>query len=130
MKEIYDFIKKCKVYYLATIDDNLPKVRPFHTFDIYDNHFYLQTEKTKDVFKQVIANPNVQLCALYGNLWLRITGTIKIDDSINAKRHMFDNNIDLKCKYDVNNKGIKLLYFDTGTITIYDNDTIIKELSF
>ena len=45
MKEIYDFIKKCKVYYLATIDDNLPKVRPFHTFDIYDNHFIYKLKK-------------------------------------------------------------------------------------
>ena len=130
MKEIYDFIKMSKVYFLATIADNLPKVRPFHTFDIYNNHFYLQTEKDKDVFKQIQNNSNVQLCALNGNLWLRITGVLKVDDSLQAKRHMFENNKDLKCKYNVKDKNIKLLYFDTGTITLYDNDKIIQEITF
>ena len=62
MKEVYEFLKECWVYYLATIDNNEPRVRPFGTVDIYENHLYIQTGKNKDVFKQIEKNNKVEIC--------------------------------------------------------------------
>ena len=51
MKEVCEFLKECGVYYLATIDGDKPKVRPFGTVEIFENHLYIQTGKKKDVYK-------------------------------------------------------------------------------
>ena len=59
MKEVYDFLKKCGVFYIATVDGDQPRVRPFGTAEIFDNHLYIQTGKKKDVFKQIEANNKV-----------------------------------------------------------------------
>jgi len=61
MKEVCEFLKKCGVYYLATMDVNQPRVRPFGTAHIFENKLYIQTGKSKDVFKQIMANPNVEI---------------------------------------------------------------------
>lgn len=61
MKEVCEFLKKCGVYYLATMDGDQPRVRPFGTAHIFENKLYIQTGKSKDVFKQIMANPNVEI---------------------------------------------------------------------
>ena len=53
MKEVQEFLKECGVYYLATIDNDEPRVRPFGTAEIFEDHLYIQTGKKKDVFKQI-----------------------------------------------------------------------------
>ena len=53
MKEVYDFLKECNVYYLATMDGNSPRVRPFGTIDIFEGKLYIQSGKVKDVSKQI-----------------------------------------------------------------------------
>ena len=51
MKEVYEFLKKAGIYYLATIGENKPKVRPFGTAEIFEGKLYIQTGKKKDVSK-------------------------------------------------------------------------------
>ncbi|MBR6142994.1 MAG: pyridoxamine 5'-phosphate oxidase family protein, partial [Treponema sp.] len=61
MKSVYDFIKACETYYLATVEDGQPRVRPFGTINIFEGKLYIQTGKSKDVSKQIQANPKVEL---------------------------------------------------------------------
>ena len=49
MKEVYEFLKACGTYYLATVDGDQPRVRPFGTADIFEDKLYIQTGKVKDV---------------------------------------------------------------------------------
>ena len=58
MEEVQKFLKECGVYYLATVDGDKPKVRPFGTAEIFENHLYIQTGKKKDVYKQIEKNNN------------------------------------------------------------------------
>ena len=51
MEEVQKFLKDCGVYYLATMEGNEPRVRPFGTAEIFEGHLYIQTGKKKDVFK-------------------------------------------------------------------------------
>lgn len=53
MKEVYDFIKECGTYYLATVEGDQPRVRPLGTIDIFEDKLYIQTGKTKEAPKQV-----------------------------------------------------------------------------
>ena len=70
MKEVYDFLKSCGTYYLATDDNGQPRVRPFGTVDLFDGGLYIQTGKVKDVARQIFANPKVEICAFNGSEWL------------------------------------------------------------
>jgi len=45
MNEVYEFLKSCGVYYLATVEGNQPRVRPFGTVDVFENKLYIQTGK-------------------------------------------------------------------------------------
>ena len=77
MQEVYEFLKKCGTYYLATVEGDQPRVRPFGTVDIFDGHLYIQTGKVKDVSKQIEANPKVEIAAFIpaSRTWIRYTGT-------------------------------------------------------
>ena len=119
MEEVKNFLKESGVYYLGTIDDDKPKVRPFGTVEIYDNHLYIQTSKKKDVFKQIEKNNNVEICAMNNGKWIRIEGKLIVDDRIEAKKHMLDNYPDLRNMYDENDPNTAVLYFESGKATMY-----------
>ena len=117
MEEVQEFIKSCGVYYLATIDGDTPRVRPFGTAEIFENHLYIQTGKKKEVYKQIEKNPKVEICCFKDGRWLRVTGKLIADDRIEAKKDMLDKNPDLRRMYDENDDNTIVLYFETGTAT-------------
>ena len=117
MKEVYEFLKECGVYYLGTIDNGKPRVRPFGTIEIFEDHLYIQTGKKKEVYKQIKNNPKVELSCFKDGKWLRVTGKLIADDRIEAKKDMLDKNPDLRRMYDENDDNTIVLYFETGTAT-------------
>lgn len=66
MREVYDFLKKCGTYYLATVEGDQPRVRPFGTVDWFEGKIYIQTGKVKAVSQQMQENPKVEICAFDG----------------------------------------------------------------
>lgn len=117
MKEVQEFLKECGVYYLATIDGNQPRVRPFGVAEIYDNHLYIQTGKSKNVSKQIQINPNVEICAYKDGKWLRISGKLVRDERVEVKEYVLDNNPELKSMYSAEDDNTEVLYFENGTAT-------------
>lgn len=63
MERVAKFLKEAEIYYLATVEGNQPRVRPFGTAHIFEDRLYIQTGKVKDVSKQIHANPKVVICA-------------------------------------------------------------------
>ena len=114
MKEVQEFLKECGVYYLATVDDNKPKVRPFGTAEIFENKLYIQTGKSKDVFKQIEKNNNVEICAFKDGRWLRLSGKLVRDDRVEAKKDMLDKNPNLRGMYNENDDNTEVLYFENA----------------
>ena len=129
MKEVQEFLKNAGIYYLATIDNNEPRVRPFGTAEIFENHLYIQTGKNKDVFKQIEKNNNVELCAFKDGKWIRVSGNLIIDDRYEAKKDMLDKNPELRRMYDENDNNTIVLYFEKGKAVIYsftENPKVIE----
>lgn len=114
MQKVYEFLKKCGTYYLATVEDGQPRVRPFGTADIFEDRLYIQTGKSKDVSKQIQKNPKVELCAFDGEKWLRLTGTLIRDDRIEAKEHMLNAHPELKAMYSAADDNTEVLYFENA----------------
>ena len=118
MKEVYDFIKKAGVYYLATDDNGKPRVRPFGTINIFEDKLYVQTGKIKDCYKQM-ANKQVELCAFQDGAWLRLTGTLIPDERISAQEDMLNHYEELKGMYKAGDGNTIVLYFKDATATFY-----------
>ena len=117
MKETQEFLKECGVYYLATIDNDKPRVRPFGTAEIYEDKLYIQTGKKKEVYKQIMVNPNVEICAFKDGKWIRIEGKLIPDDRLEAKKDMLDKNPNLRGMYNENDDNTIVLYFEHAKVT-------------
>lgn len=129
MQEVYDFLKKCETYYLATVEGDQPRVRPFGTVDIFEGRLYIQTGKVKDVSKQMIANPKVELCAFNGSEWIRVQALAVEDDRLEARQHMLDAYPDLKGMYAADDGNTQVLYLKDAVASIFsfaDKPQIIK----
>lgn len=110
METVYNFLKEANTYYLATIEGDQPRVRPFGTIDLFEDRLYIQTGKSKDVYKQIEANPKVEICASSGLDWLRVSATLVPDDRVEAKKHMLDAYPHLRNMYDENDDNTIVLY--------------------
>ena len=117
MNEVFEFLKKARTYYLATMDGDQPRVRPFGTVDLYEGRLYIQTGKSKKVSQQLQANPKAELCAFLDGKWLRVAGTLVRDDRVEAKAHMLDNYPELKAMYSADDDNTEVLYFKNAEAT-------------
>jgi uncharacterized pyridoxamine 5'-phosphate oxidase family protein len=115
MQEVYDFLKACGTYYLATVEGDQPRVRPFGTVDLFEEKLYIQTGKSKDVSKQLQANPKAEICAFKDGVWLRVSGELIRDDRVEAKKHMLDSYPELQAMYSAEDDNTEVLYFKDAT---------------
>jgi len=122
MREIYDYLTKCKTFYLATAEGDQPRVRPFGAVHIFEDKLYLITQKFKPVSKQIGANPKIEICAVDGGAfdgsWLRVEATLVNDDRIEAKQSMMDAIPVLKNIYKVDDDITQVLYLKDATATV------------
>jgi len=93
MKEALQFLKERRTFYVATVEDGKPHLRPFGAIMEYEGKLYIVTSNTKNVYKQIVKNPSIALCACGENReWIRIEGTAKLDNRVTAKQKMLDDN--------------------------------------
>ncbi len=130
MQEVYEFLKDCGTYYLATVEGNQPRVRPFGTIDLFEDKLYIQTGKVKDVSKQIQANSNVEICAFKDGTWLRIACKLVRDENIAAKVHMLDSYPNLKSMYDPNDENTEVLYMKDAVATFSSFTGAPKVINF
>ena len=119
MKKVYDFLKQAQTYYLATVDGDQPRVRPFGTIDIFEDRLYIQTGKSKSVSRQLQENPKAEICAFKDGKWLRVAGTLVRDDRVEPKAHMLDNYPELKAMYSADDDNTEVLYFKDAEATFF-----------
>lgn len=124
MKEVYEFLKKCGTYFIATTEGDQPRVRPFVTAVIHDDKLYIQTGRFKKVSQQMSINPKVEICACDGNNWMRIEAVAVDDSRIEVKRHMLEDYPYLKNQYKPEDEATQVLYLKDATATFY---SFIKE---
>ena len=117
MEKVVQFLKDAGTYYLATVDGDQPRVRPFGTAHIFEGKLYIQTGKSKDVSKQLHANPKAEICAFKDGKWLRVAGELVSDDRREAKASMLDAYPSLQSMYSADDDNTEVLYFKNATAT-------------
>ena len=117
MQRVCQFLKDAEVYYLATVEGDQPRVRPFGTAHIFEDKLYIQTGKVKPCSQQMAANPNVEICAFHKGAWVRIAGELVEDDRVEAKKSMLDAYPMLRGMYNENDDNTQVLYFKEAVAT-------------
>ena len=124
------FLKQCGTYYLATVEGDQPRVRPFGTAEIFEGKLYIQTGKVKNVYKQLVANPKAEICAFNGSEWIRIQCELIPDERIEAKQDMLDKNPSLQGMYKADDDNTIVLYCRNATATISSFSAPAKTFQF
>jgi len=118
MEEVYQFLKDAQTYYLATMEGDQPRVRPFGTIHMFEWKLYIQTGKSKEVSKQIVENGKVEICAMRGEDWIRVAGTLVEDDRVEARQSMLDAYPSLQSMYAADDGNTQVLYFKDAVATI------------
>lgn len=118
MNRVYDFLKKAEVYYLATVENDQPRVRPFGTVNVFEGKLYIQTGKVKPTSRQLAANNKAEICAFNGGAWIRVACELIEDDRYEAKKSMLDAYPDLRGMYDENDGNTQVFYMRNAVATI------------
>ena len=119
MEEVFEFLKKCGTFYIATEEGNQPRVRPFGVVNIFEEKLYIQTGKSKNVSKQMQINPNVEICGFLDGKWIRVEGKVVRDDRREAKASFLNANPILKNMYSADDDNTEVLYFEKAKATFY-----------
>ena len=116
MQEVQAFLKDCGAFFIATVDGDQPRVRPFGVSEIIDGRLYIMTGKVKDVFKQMAKNGKFEICALKksGSEWMRISGTLINDETLSVKEEFLKRNPGLKSMYKADDGNMSVLYITNG----------------
>ena len=117
MERVVKFLKEAGTYYLATVDGDQARVRPFGTVNVFEGKVYIQTGKVKDVSKQIHANPKVEICAFMNGEWLRVSGKLVEDDRREARQSMLDAYPNLQAMYSADDGNTEVFYFEDATAT-------------
>ena len=130
MREVYDFIKKCGVYYLATMEGDQPRVRPFGTILLFEGRLYILTGKRKNVSKQIALNPKVEISAAFGSEWIRIAAVLVEDDRIEPQQEMLNDYPSLKSMYQPGDGNIQVFYLKDAEAVICGFSTEPRTIHF
>ena len=117
MKRVCDFLKKAEVYYLATVEGDQPRVRPFGTINEFEGRLYIQTGRVKPTSRQLMANNKAEICAFTDGAWVRISCELICDERFEATKSMLDSYPYLRGMYDENDGNTQVFYMKNATAT-------------
>ena len=130
MKEVYEFLKKCGVYYLATVEGDQPRVRPFGTVNIFEDQLYIQTGKIKPVAHQMKANPKVEISGFVDGQWIRLAAEAVLDERIEPQAAMLDQYPNLKANYQPGDGNTEVYYLKNATAQICGFGAPVRTINF
>ena len=119
MKRVYEFLKEAKVYYLATMDGDQARVRPFGTLDLFEGKLNIMTKNGKKVSNQMKANSKVEITAMKGEDWIRITCEAYLETNHEAVVSMVAAHPHLEQFYRADDPNTEVFYLANATAIIF-----------
>lgn len=121
MNEIIKLITEAKTFYIATVDGNKPKVRPFGFIMEHEGKIYFSTTNQNKLFNQLASNPYCEICTVSSDgKWIRLSGKAVFDPRIEVKAKVFEVMPELKNMYkSADNLNFEAFYLDEAEATIY-----------
>lgn len=132
MQEVQAYLKSCGAFFIATVDGDQPRVRPFGVSEIIDGRLYIMTGKSKDVYKQMSKNGKFEICAIRpgASEWMRVSGTLVNDETLAVKEELLNRNEGLKAMYKADDDNMAILYITHATARFYSFNATERKISF
>ncbi len=130
IEKVCQFLEEAGTYYLATVEGDQPRVRPFGTVLIFEGKLYIQTGKSKPVSRQLAANPKAEICAFRNGEWLRVSGELVNDDRREPKAAMLEKMPSLKAMYSADDDNTQVLFFRNATAVFASFTAAPETVSF
>ncbi len=129
MKEVYEFLKACGTWYIATEEGDQPRVRPFGALVEYDGKLYTLTNNTKKVFAQLMANPKVEISGMANGKWIRLEAEAVRDDRREARKAVLNASPSLRRMYNEDDGIVETFYFKncTASICSFTEDPVVYQ---
>jgi len=119
MNKAIEFLNSCKTFYVATVEGDQPRVRPFGAVAEYKGKTYICTNNTKKVFKQIQTNSKIEISGTAPDgKWIRITARAIPDADRDAKAEMLKVNPSLQRMYSLDDGIFEVLYLEDATAVI------------
>ena len=118
MENVFEYLRNARVFYLATIDGDTPRVRPMATLVIYDGKIYTIMTTNKKMYRQLLENSNVEVTAMFGQTWIRLSGKLILDDRKQTVIDLLEDNPQAKQTFGGNLEMVAPFYFKDVTATI------------
>lgn len=130
VQKVCELLKQCGAYFLATEDGGQPRVRPFGTANLFEGRLYLQAGKVKNVYKQMKADPKVEICGMLGDRWIRVEATAVEDDRTAARQSMLDAYPSLQERYKADDGNTAVFYLKDATASVFSQTGAPEVLKF
>ena len=132
MQEVQAYLKECGAFFIATVDGDQPRVRPFGVSEIINDRLYIMTGKVKDVYKQMAKNGKFEICALKpnGSEWMRLSGTLVPDETLAVKEEFLNRNESLKSMYKADDDNMAVLYITDATARFFSFSAPERQVVF
>lgn len=132
MQEVQAYLKECGAFFIATVDGDQPRVRPFGVSEIINDRLYIMTGKVKDVYKQMAKNGKFEICALKpnGSEWMRLSGTLEPDETLAVKEEFLNRNETLKSMYKADDDNMAVLYITDATARFFSFSAPERQVVF
>ena len=118
MEKALKFLKECGTFYIATVEGDQPRVRPFGAVCAFEGKLYITTNSRKKVYDQMMKNPKVELSGMVGGSWIRLAAEVVRDDRREARKAMLDDNPGLRNLYGEDDGILEVLYLKNASAEI------------
>ncbi|MGE4549479.1 MAG: pyridoxamine 5'-phosphate oxidase family protein [Intestinibacillus sp.] len=120
METVLQFLRECRTFYLATVEGDQPRVRPFGAVSEFEGRLYICTNNTKKVFRQMQENPKIEISGMAGSNWIRLAASVVLDERREAKAAMLEQNPSIQSMYSVDDGTFAVFYLRDATANILD----------
>ncbi|WP_213950925.1 pyridoxamine 5'-phosphate oxidase family protein [Tepidanaerobacter syntrophicus] len=130
MEELVKILNDAPEFFIATVNGDKPRIRPFGFAMYFKEKLYLCTGNHKNVYKELRLNPNIQICVMISDeKWLRISSKVAFDESIEAKEKAFAISPNLAEIYGMpTNERFEVFYLTEVTASIYEMDKKLGDI--
>ena len=129
MEKVCEFLKSAGTYYLATVEGDQPRVRPFGFTMIFEDKLYFGMGTHKESYKQVKANPNVEICAMNPDgSFMRVKGVAHFDLRPEVQAHMFEVAPSLRKLYNEENGMVQATFYLSDIVAEISRDNVFTPI--
>ncbi len=129
IEKVFDFLQKAGTFFLATVEGDQPRVRPYGAMLLYEGKIYIMAFGKTNATRQIAANQKAEICAFKGQT-LRIECKLVEDNRQEVGRALVDKMPVLKPALGENGENGVMYYLKDATATFFKMMEPVETVKF